>query len=248
MRVTFYQKMGVLGLCHLVCPHLLGSAVLDLAQDMQKDGHFEATSGVLIDFLSQTATGSTLLEHAKDALDVRTVSDLTTKLEFGTYSYVDSAAKTTFIVINKEIGLWDQILELGHELVHVVYKEKGHLTTGFKTQLARQIISDMEGPGGEAHALFLECQIAQELRITPYGQTLAPKAHACWQLSKLTLADYQNLLFQVGSQSNALKSTFHATRLESKLSPRAAVFFGFDQSSYLESCIRDAQNQTESVN
>ena len=120
--------------------------------------------------------GRYLLERAVQHWKVQDISELNQFIQWGSVSYTDTLLTRSFhpltgvvkkvqetrIYIAQEQETVEKILDLSHELVHAIDREK--MDPYEPTLTVFQYIYDaIEGKGGEVEAVFLECKVARHL-------------------------------------------------------------------------------------
>lgn len=91
------------------------------------------------------------------------LTDTTLIRRFSVDNPDDISYETRSVVyINKDLGFFDAVLDLAHELTHFIYRRSFN-PYSLNFSLEDFIKNTIEGTGGEAHAFVSECKVLQEL-------------------------------------------------------------------------------------
>lgn len=130
----------------------------------------------LLQKLSKSKTGKRLITKASDKAKTygKTLYDV---IESGKGSITDTTLVRRFsptnpqnisyetrskVIINKNLNIYDAVLDLAHELTHFVYRQ-GFNPYNNDFSLDNFIKNTVEGTGGEVQAFMMECKVLREL-------------------------------------------------------------------------------------
>ncbi|MBF0315507.1 MAG: hypothetical protein HQK50_05925 [Oligoflexia bacterium] len=159
----------------------------------------DANIKLLMQTLSRSKTGTTLLKLASKKANTHTNDLLEHMIKSGAHSASDatiirktrnntsSSASANSdqlkidyrysITIDREASIYTATLDLAHELTHFVFRQELNPYSKDFT-LKNFITSIIEGPGGEASAYYIECKVWHELFRSQY-----PNKYLCEELT-----------------------------------------------------------------
>ncbi len=196
---------------YLVLFSVITALALPLSADAAK---FESGLKTPIDILKTSKTGNELIEKVKRT-NVKIVSGDVSRTEFKAMRQIQDPKPRNWdvtVFLSRSKSPIDQAMDLAHELTHAVAERLNPYDPNLK--LEEYVAHGIEGDGGEASAIFNECQVGRELlgKVQPaseknirerctsvWTQTVVQQSNAP-QLSKAKKADRIP-----ASQSMALK-------------------------------------------